>query len=137
LELIMDNTTTVEQTEQITLTQAAAQAVSDLLSQRNLTDYSLRVFVQGGGCSGFQYGMALDNRVRPEDLVLEQHGLKVLVDEVSVQYLNGATIDYVNEAEGSGFKITNPNLVSSCSCGQSSSSSESEDGSCGCGGSCH
>jgi iron-sulfur cluster assembly protein len=131
----MDNTTTIEQTELITLTPSAAQAVSDLLANRNLTDYSLRVFVQGGGCSGFQYGMALDNRLRDTDLVLEQHGLKVLVDEVSIQYLNGATIDYVDDPSGSGFKIINPNAISNCGCGQSSASSEGD--SCGCGGGCH
>jgi len=131
----MDNTTTLEQTEQITLTPSAAQAVSDLLVNRNLVDYSLRVFVQGGGCSGFQYGMALDNRLRDTDLILEQHGVKILVDEVSIQYLNGATIDYVEDPSGSGFKITNPNAASSCGCGQSSESSEGS--SCGCGGNCH
>ena len=131
----MDNTTTLEKTEQITLTPSAAQAVSDLLANRSLVDYSLRVFVQGGGCSGFQYGMALDNRVRDTDLILEQHGVKVLVDEVSIQYLDGATIDYVDEPSGSGFKITNPNAVSSCGCGQASESSEGS--SCGCGGGCH
>ncbi len=133
----MDNTTTLEQTEQISLTPSAAQAVSDLLANRNLVDYSLRVFVQGGGCSGFQYGMALDNRVRDTDLILEQHGVKILVDEVSIQYLDGATIDYVEDPSGSGFKITNPNAVSSCGCGQSSTSSEGEGDACGCGGNCH
>lgn len=136
----MDDTTTLEQTEQITLTPTAAQAVTDLLTKKNLVDYSLRVFIQGGGCSGFQYGMALDNRQRETDLVLEQHGVKVLVDEVSIQYLNGATIDYVDELMGSGFKITNPNAVSTCGCGQSFKTSESEEGSSssgGCAGGCH
>jgi len=137
MELNMDDTTTLEQTEQITLTSAAAQAVSDLLSKRNLPDYSLRVFIQGGGCSGFQYGMALDNQVRDTDLVLEQHGVKMLVDEVSIQYLNGATIDYVDEVMGSGFKITNPNAISTCGCGQSFRTAEGESESGGCGGSCH
>lgn len=133
----MDDTTTLEQTEQITLTPAAAQAVTDLLTKKNLTDYSLRVFIQGGGCSGFQYGMALDNRQRETDLVLEQHGVKVVIDEVSIQYLNGATIDYVDELMGSGFKITNPNAVSTCGCGQSFKTSESEGASGGCAGGCH
>jgi len=133
----MDDTTTLEQTEQITLTPTAAQAVTDLLAKKNLVDYSLRVFIQGGGCSGFQYGMALDNRQRETDLALEQHGVKVLVDEVSIQYLNGATIDYVDELMGSGFKITNPNAVSTCGCGQSFKTSESEGGTEGCAGGCH
>jgi iron-sulfur cluster assembly accessory protein len=135
MEYNMDNTTTLENIGQITLTPFAAQAVSDLLTNRNLLDYSLRVFVQGGGCSGLQYGMALDNRVHDTDLILEQHGVKVLVDEVSIKYLDGATIDYVDEPSGSGFKITNPNEISTCGCGQSSASSEGS--SCGCGGNCH
>lgn len=107
------------QTNQINLTQAAAEAVRDLLAKRNLEDYALRVFVQGGGCSGFQYGMALDNNIREEDAVFENYGIKVLVDEVSINYLNGATIDYVDELMGSGFKIENPNAVASCGCGSS------------------
>ncbi len=133
----------VEQTniDEISLTENAAQAVKDLLTKRNLVDqdYALRVFVQGGGCSGFQYGMALDNRVLSSDLVSEQFGVKVLVDEMSLNYLKGATVDFVDEVMGSGFKITNPNAVSSCGCGNSfrtadsaEGESESGSGSCGC-----
>lgn len=123
--------------EQISLTESAAQAVKDLLNKRNLLDenYALRVFVQGGGCSGFQYGMALDNRILSNDLVLEQHGVKMLVDEMSINYLKGATVDYVDELMGSGFKITNPNAVASCGCGHSFRTSDSEGGEgegCGC-----
>jgi iron-sulfur cluster assembly protein len=132
---------TLEQTnlEQIILTENAAQAVKELLGKRDLQDqdYALRVFVQGGGCSGFQYGMALDNRALPSDLVSEHFGVKVLVDEMSINYLKGATVDYVDEIMGSGFKITNPNAISSCGCGSSFRTSESgegegEGGSCGC-----
>ena len=85
------------QTDQITLMPAAAQAVKDLIAKRNLTDYALRIFVSGGGCSGFQYGMALDNNIRPEDLSYEMHGVKLIVDEVSIEYLKGASIDYVED----------------------------------------
>ena len=124
------------QTNQINLTQAAAEAVRDLLAKRNLEDYALRVFVQGGGCSGFQYGMALDNNFREEDAVFENHGIKVIIDEVSINYLNGATIDYVDELMGSGFKIENPNAVSACGCGSSfrtkDSAEAAEGGGCGC-----
>jgi iron-sulfur cluster assembly accessory protein len=126
----------LEQTNQITLTQAAAEAVQDLLAKRSLENYALRVFVQGGGCSGFQYGMALDNNFREEDAVFENHGVKVLIDEVSINYLNGATIDYVDELMGSGFKIENPNAVSACGCGSSFRTKDSEaagGGGCGCG----
>jgi iron-sulfur cluster assembly protein len=124
------------QTNQINLTQSAAEAVRDLLAKRNLEDYALRVFVQGGGCSGFQYGMALDNNFREEDAVFENHGIKLIIDEVSINYLNGATIDYVDELMGSGFKIENPNAVASCGCGSSfrtkDSAEASEGGGCGC-----
>jgi iron-sulfur cluster assembly accessory protein len=130
---IMENTNI----EQISLTESAAQAVKDLLTKRNLQNenYALRVFVQGGGCSGFQYGMALDNRVLSNDMVMEQYGVKVLVDEMSVNYLKGATVDYVDELMGSGFKISNPNAVASCGCGHSFRTSEqegSEGEGCGC-----
>ena len=126
-------------TEQISLTESAAQAVKELLAKRDLQneDYALRVFVQGGGCSGFQYGMALDNRILSNDLVLEQHGVKVLIDEMSVGYLKGATVDYVDELMGSGFKITNPNAVASCGCGHSFRTSDSEGGEGGGGCGCH
>lgn len=125
------------QTEQVTLTETAAQAIKDLLAKRNLQDqgYALRVFIQGGGCSGFQYGMALDNRVLENDRVGEFYGVKVLVDEMSIQYLKGATVDYVDELMGSGFKIHNPNAVASCGCGNSFRTAESaggDAGGCGC-----
>jgi iron-sulfur cluster assembly protein len=125
------------QTDQITLTETAASAVSDLLKKRSLEGYALRVYVAGGGCSGFQYGMALEGNVRDSDLVFEEHGVKIVVDEISINYLNGATIDYVDEIMGSGFKITNPNAVSTCGCGSSfrTSTDTGESGSAGCG--CH
>lgn len=113
--MLLDNTTTTE----ITLTPPAIQAIKDLLQKRDLVDYGLRVYVSGGGCSGFQYGMALDNNIRDLDTVFESDGVKTIVDEVSIQYLSGATIDYVDDLMGSGFKIENPNAISSCGCGNS------------------
>jgi iron-sulfur cluster assembly accessory protein len=107
------------QTDQINLTPAAANAVQELLSKRNLEDCSLRVFVSGGGCSGFQYGMAIEDNIRDTDIVSEQYGVKIIVDEISINYLSGATVDFVDEVMGSGFKITNPNAVSTCGCGSS------------------
>jgi len=107
------------QTEQVTLTEAGAEAVKEMLAKRELEGYALRVFVSGGGCSGFQYGMALEAETRASDLVFEQHDVKVVVDEVSITYLKGSTIDYVEDVMGSGFKIDNPNVVSSCGCGNS------------------
>ena len=101
------------------LTAAAAAAVQDLLKKRELVDYALRVYVQGGGCSGFQYGMALENNIREQDTVIEEHGVKVVIDEVSIGYMQGASIDYVEDVMGSGFKIDNPNAMASCGCGNS------------------
>ncbi len=107
------------QTAQITLTPAAADAVQELLAKRELSDLALRVFVSGGGCSGFQYGMALEDNIRETDIVTEQHGVRLVIDEISINYLDGATVDYVDEVMGSGFKIENPNAVSTCGCGSS------------------
>ena len=106
-------------TDQIIVTSAAAEAVQELLSKRDLDGYALRVFVSGGGCSGFQYGMALENNIRDEDNVFVQNDIRVVVDEISINYLRGATIDYVDEIMGSGFKIENPNAIASCGCGSS------------------
>ena len=107
------------QIETIELTPSAANAVRELMSKRELEGYALRVFIKGGGCSGYQYGMALDNNFREQDLVVETNDVKVLIDEVSIDYLRGATIDYVEDIMGSGFKVENPNAVSSCGCGSS------------------
>lgn len=104
---------------EISLTESAANAVRELLEKRELPGHALRVFISGGGCSGYQYGMALEAEPRPTDLVVEQHGVKVVVDEVSVEYLRGANIDYVDDVMGSGFKIENPNATSACGCGNS------------------
>ena len=112
------------QIESITLTPAAVEAVRDFLEQRNLKDYALRVFISGGGCSGFQYGMALENNIREEDITNEFDGVKVVVDEVSLEYLHGASVDFVDTPQGKGFKIENPNSMPSCNCGSSSSSDE-------------
>lgn len=124
------------QTAQITLTPAAAQAVKELLEKRNLEGYALRVFVSGGGCSGFQYGMALEDAIRDSDILSEQFGVRVVVDEISINYLAGATIDYVDELMGSGFKIENPNAVASCGCGSSFRTKDdpgyTSEGGCGC-----
>jgi iron-sulfur cluster assembly accessory protein len=111
----MPETTTL--IDPITLTESAAAAVRELLTQRNLPDYALRVYISGGGCSGLQHGLALEGRVRPEDIAFEAHGVKVVVDEVSIEYLRGATVDYVEMETDSGFKILNPNAMPSCNCG--------------------
>ena len=107
------------QTHNITLTPAAAARVRRLLSERDLPDYALRVFVSGGGCSGLQYGMALEGDARQDDLRFKAGDVDVVIDPVSIGYLGGATIDYVDDLMGGGFKIENPNAVASCGCGHS------------------
>ncbi len=97
---------------------AAAKALA-LLQAREIPDGALRVFVAGGGCSGYQYGMALARSAEDDDIVLEQLGVRILVDPESAQYLSGAEIDYVEDVMKSGFSIFNPNAVKSCACGSS------------------
>ncbi len=110
----------------ITLTQPAANAVREIMSQKNLQGYALRLYISGGGCSGYQYGLALDSNTHEEDTVFETDGVKLIVDEVSIKYLGGASVDYVEGLTSSGFKIDNPNAISSCGCGQSFKSAEGE-----------
>lgn len=121
-----------------TLTSGAAAKVHSLLAERNLPNHGLRVFVSGGGCSGMQYGMALEGQPREFDTVVEQDGVKVFIDPTSMMYLEGATIDYVDNLMGGGFRIDNPNAVASCGCGHSFRTSGSpaqaaSGGGCGCG----
>ena len=83
--------------DEIVLTESAADAIRALLDERKLENHALRVFIAGGGCSGYQYGMALEGEARDNDLTISQHGVNVVIDDVSLNYLRGATIDFVNE----------------------------------------
>ena len=112
---VLEQTTT----DTINLTDQALNMIRDLLVQKNVPNHGLRVFVAGGGCSGMQYGMALEAEARPYDHVIEKDGVKVFIDPTSMMYLNSATIDYKDSLMGGGFKIDNPNAVSSCGCGSS------------------
>ena len=105
--------------DEIVVTESAADAIKNMIAERSLVDHALRVYVSGGGCSGYQYGMALEGEPRASDFITEMHGVKVVVDDVSLAYLKGAKIDYVSDVMGSGFKIENPNATSSCGCGHS------------------
>jgi iron-sulfur cluster assembly protein len=120
------------ETQLFTLTPAATQAVRDILTQRNLDGYALRVYVAGGGCCGVNFGMALDNNFRDVDTTFESNGVKVVVDEVSIDYLRNATVDFVNDPQrGAGFAVDSPNAKGgSCSCG----GHDSQASSCACGG---
>lgn len=111
--------TVAEGVELVTITEKAAEKARALLEARELTTGALRVFVAGGGCSGYQYGMALARSAEDDDLVLEQLGVRILVDPESAQYLQGAEIDYVDDIMKSGFSIYNPNATKSCACGSS------------------
>lgn len=98
---------------------AAVAKIRELLEEEGNPDYKLRVFVTGGGCSGFQYGFEFDENVAEDDLVVEKDGVTVVIDPMSAQYLAGAEIDYRESLEGSQFVVHNPNAVSTCGCGSS------------------
>ncbi|MCP4416023.1 MAG: iron-sulfur cluster assembly accessory protein [Chloroflexi bacterium] len=134
----MDLLEKTEQTnvETVNLTETAVSTIKNLLVQKDVPTHGLRVFVSGGGCSGMQYGMALEAEARPYDHVIEQDGVKVFVDPTSMMYLNNAIIDYEDSIMGGGFKIENPNAVSSCGCGTSFKTADSPAASGGGCGSC-
>jgi len=130
------------ETPALRLTAAAEGKLRQLLAERNIPSYGLRVFVAGGGCSGLQYGMAFEPKARDFDTVVEQNGVSLFVDPTSLMYLAGATIDFVDTLMGGGFKIDNPNAVASCGCGHSfrakdSAGDDEEGASCGSGCGCH
>jgi len=100
-------------------TDAAALKVSDLIAQEENDGLKLRVFISGGGCSGFQYGFTFDEEIQEGDLEVENQGVKLLVDPMSIQYLIDAEIDYKEDLEGSRFVIRNPNASTTCGCGSS------------------
>jgi iron-sulfur cluster insertion protein len=103
----------------IDITSSAKNKIVDLLVEENNPELKLRTFVQGGGCSGFSYGFTFDEEVNEDDFEVDLDGFKVLVDSMSMQYLQGATIDYKEEIMGSQFVIKNPNAQSTCGCGSS------------------
>jgi len=105
---------------QITLTEPAVAKLKELIQKHGTADDSfLRVYVAGGGCSGYSYGLALDNKVQDGDQVLRDNGVKVVIDDGSAKYLEGSTVDYKETIAGSGFMISNPNNWSTCGCGKS------------------
>lgn len=118
----------------ITMTPTAVEKIRELLTQENDPTLGLRIFVAGGGCSGLQYGMTLDEE-QEGDTIIEQHDFKVFVDEMSLGYITGSEVDYVDSLMGAGFTVNNPNAVSSCGCGHSfkTASGGGEARSCGCG----
>jgi iron-sulfur cluster assembly accessory protein len=118
--------TTLIQTNSVSLSPSAAEVVRGLLKQRNLDEsYGLRIFISGQGCSSFQYGMGLENKPGETDTTFDSEGLKVIVDEASMQYMSGATVLYIDDERGKGFLVENPNVAPACSCG-------GDGGGCGC-----
>lgn len=109
----------IDQPIPILLTDEAARKIQQLLEEEGDPELKLRVFVQGGGCSGFQYGFTFDTQAAEDDLALELKGVRLLVDALSLQYLSGAEIAYSEGIEGAQFVIKNPNATSTCGCGSS------------------
>lgn len=103
----------------VTVQPNAVKKIKELLSEENNPDLKLRMFVQGGGCSGFQYGFTFDEEVNDDDFDIEVEGVHLLVDALSSQYLQGAEIDYVESLAGSQFSIKNPQATTTCGCGSS------------------
>lgn len=125
-------TQVITETPTVSVSPAAAQAVNDILAERKMDGYALRVFVAGSGCRGVQFGMALDDKVHANDTTLEAGGFRLVVDSVSMEYVRGATINFVNDPErGAGFVVDSPYAQSH---GHSHSHEDGEG--CGCGGSC-
>jgi iron-sulfur cluster assembly accessory protein len=123
----------------VSLTESAAAKIKQLLAEEPDVGV-LRIAIQGGGCSGFQYGLGFDTAAAEGDLEVEQHGVTVVVDPFSAPYLQGAEVDYVDSIQAAGFAVNNPNAVSSCGCGHSFQVDESappeDSAAAGCGSGC-
>ena len=123
----MDGTQITYHAKGVHLTEKGAEKVREYLGSQGLAERSagLRVGVRGGGCSGFQYQLAFDE-LRDGDAVFEDHGLRLLVDNQSLPYVDGSTVDYVDSMQGAGFQVNNPNVVAACGCGSSFRVAEDE-----------
>jgi iron-sulfur cluster assembly protein len=119
----------------VTITDEALGQLKTLLDQEGNPELGLRLFVSGGGCSGLQYGMAFDDEIREGDEVVQQSGVKIIVDDFSAPHVRGSEIDYVDGLMGAGFTVHNPNAVHSCSCGHSFDTGDDAGSAqaCGCG----
>jgi iron-sulfur cluster insertion protein len=115
----MAETTSETEERRVNLSESAARRIAALKAQENAGNALLRIAVSGGGCSGFQYGLSFDDQRNEDDFVFERDGVGVVVDEVSLDLLNGAEIDFVEDLMGASFQIKNPNAASSCGCGNS------------------
>lgn len=109
----------MENTEKFNISESAAKQIAFLLEQEEDQELMLRIIVEGGGCAGFQYKFDFDKPSLEDDIVLEKHGIKVVIDQISLDILNGSELDYVEDLIGSSFQIKNPNASSTCGCGTS------------------
>lgn len=105
--------------EMITITDSAVKKIKEIIAEENNPGIKVRMFVQGGGCSGFQYGFTLDEEKNEDDFVVEKDGVEILVDALSSQYVQGAEVDWQESVQGSQFAIRNPNATTTCGCGSS------------------
>ena len=103
----------------VSITAPAAEKIKEFMAEEEGPPQYLRIYVQGGGCSGLSYGMGFEKEAEEDDNVIEENGVKVLIDSMSIDHLKGANVDYIESLMGSGFKINNPNVTKSCSCGSS------------------
>jgi len=103
----------------IEVTESAIAKIKDILAEENNPSLKLRAFVQGGGCSGFQYGFTLDEATNEDDFVIDKQDITILIDSMSMQYMTGASVDYKEDLTGSQFVIINPNATTTCGCGSS------------------
>jgi iron-sulfur cluster insertion protein len=118
-ELAMPDGAVNQAENQVTLSASAAKRVAELKAQENMPDSFVRLAVSGGGCSGFQYGFSFDQAKNVDDLIFERDGVALVIDEVSLELVKGAEIDFVEDMMGSAFQVKNPNAASSCGCGNS------------------
>jgi iron-sulfur cluster assembly protein len=122
----------VEAAPLVALSEAAANKLHELTAAETNPDVGLRVYVYSGGCSGFRYGMMLEDQPTSDDVTIHSRGVKVYLDQQSTQYLGGAEIDYLDTLMGAGFTVNNPNAVSACGCGSSFRTADSEGSPGGC-----
>ena len=119
MNALANQTTTADMPSPFVFTDSAADKVKQLIVEEGNPDLKLRVFVQGGGCSGFQYGFTFDEEVSEDDTTVDKNGVMLLIDSMSYQYLVGAEIDYKEDLNGAQFVIKNPNATTTCGCGSS------------------
>jgi len=119
MSIATENDISTQANSALLFTDSAASKVKQLIEEEGNNNLNLRVFISGGGCSGFQYGFTFDESVNEDDTVMEKNGVKLLVDAMSFQYLIGAEIDYLENLQGAQFIIKNPGATSTCGCGSS------------------